>query len=367
MEKSSAVNETIETIKDFLKLGPSNLVGINIGLSSIKISELQHLAGDEYKLVRFTSVKLPDNALIEDEVQDEEGIIKALVQGIQDSKISNKNAAVSLFGPNTMCRRLAVSAKSDKEIEDQVMWESEQYIPFGVDESSISFHQFGRNAGGGVDIFLVAARNDVIETFQDIVKEAGMKLKVVDLEMCALFNIFEYTHSKKIRAATSCIMFLDFGAQKTNVLIIKDGNLIFTRELNIGGILFTEEIQRQMDLSLEEAENLKRGNQEEGIPEDVVSILGSINNTFFTEIEKTVNFFKTTYSNETFEICYLTGGTSLTHGLKDGLGELLGIPVEYYNPFERLTFDKKRFDEDTLSYISIYGAVSLGLAMRKVP
>ena len=52
-------------------------------------------------------------------------------------------------------------------------------------------------------------------------------------------------------------LFLILGAQKTEFIIYKNQTIVFTKEISVGGVMITEEIQRQMGVNYEEAEDFK--------------------------------------------------------------------------------------------------------------
>ena len=65
------------------------------------------------------------------------------------------------------------------------MWESEQFISFGIDESQIA-HQIIRDnpdTPDTADAVMCAASEDVINEFQNVLKEAGLNPKIVQIEI----------------------------------------------------------------------------------------------------------------------------------------------------------------------------------------
>ena len=146
------INRFVYGIKDALKIGSSTIVGIDIGLSAVKVAEVVELKGGRYKLTKYSMIPLSEGALIEDEIQKEEEIIEAIREALVSGKISSKIASIAISGPNTVVRKLQLAGGSNDEIEDQVLWEAEQYLPFDIDSSTVSSHLFGENLGGGVDV-----------------------------------------------------------------------------------------------------------------------------------------------------------------------------------------------------------------------
>ena len=367
MDLKSTLTDIKEQITENLSLGPKNLIGLDIGLSAVKVVELIETKKNFFKLQSFASSELPEGTMIEDEIHRPDEVISAIKTAIAAAGIKNKNVCIGISGPNTMAKRLQIAAGSPEEVEDQVMWESEQYIPFGVDDSTVSFHVLGDNPGGGTDVIVAAARDDIVESFKNLAIEAGLKVKMVDLDILAMCNLFENFIFHKHGEIEHPVILFDFGSQTTNLIIYKAGSLTFSKEMNIGGGLITEEIQRQMGVSYHEAEDLKRMGDENGnIPEEILNIINQSLETFYSEIKKTLNFYLTASPEENLTQSYITGGTSLVPGLMEGLQENLGIGVEYLNPFDVIDFSEKKFSKDILSHIATQGSIALGLAMRGV-
>lgn len=366
MDFQKQLEQITDNLKDSLNIGPKNVIGIDIGLHSIKVAEVQKLSEKSYKLLRYASVALPEASLIEDEIQKEEDVVECLKQALKKAKITHKLACLGLSGPNTIARRLQLVGGSADEIEDQVMWEAEQYLPFGVFESSIAFDVVGENEGGGVDVIVAACRNDTLEAFREVLTKADLKVKIVDLSVLALVNVFQHVVSEKQEDEYASSILLDIGAQTMNFVIFKNDTIAFTKEVSVGCVMITEEIQRQLGVNYQEAEDLKIiGDQNGNLPEEILEIVDDVVETFFSEIKKTIDFYVTSTSDDAFEGCYVTGGGALIPGLLEGLEALLGVKVQNLNPFEKIAYDKK-IPDDLVNDIAYKGVVAIGLAMRQL-
>jgi type IV pilus assembly protein PilM len=354
-------------LTEVLKIGPRNLVGVDIGLHSIKVCELVEGKGS-FKIQKFAVVQLPEGCLLDDEIQKHDELADGISNAIKAAGIKNRNCCVGMYGPNTIAKRLELPTSSPDDVEDQVMWESEQYIPFGVEDSTVDFHIIGENMGGGLDVLIAAARNDVVEQFGQLVEDSGSKFKKADLQLFSLTNVFEFVYEDFLsKMSDETVVLLDFGAQKTNLVVYRHGSIIFTKEINVGGIMITEEIQREMGLNYIEAEGLKiHGDEKGNLPQEIVEIISTMLDSFYSEIKKALNFFMTASSIESVDYCFITGGSSLIPGLHDGLEKLMGIKVQYLNPFDRLGFNSKGFAQEDLNSIATIGVTSIGLAMRSL-
>ncbi len=356
----------VNYVKDTFNLRPKSVVGIDLGSKTLKVAELVKTKGENYKLSRYATVDLPEGTIMEDEIVKEDDLIKAIQKACRDAKITAEVACIGLSGLNTTVKKLQMPAGNDEEIEDQIFWEAEQYINFSPEEAAIGFYKIGANEGGGIDVILGAAKNELIQRFKEVVEKTGLIVKIVDLNVLALVNVFEYVLEETLQEPNISWLLVEIGAQKTNFVIYRNKSLVFSKEIGFGGMMITEEIQRRLAVNFVQAEDLKTRVDENGnLPENVVEIINEMLENFFGEIKKTIDFYLKTTSDETFARCYLTGGSSMLAGLITNLEELLDLEVEILNPFTRFQYDDRKIDESQIGTIAYTGVVALGLAMRE--
>ena len=351
-----------------LSFGSKALVGVDIGYGGIKLAQVSR-SGNTFQLDKFVSVDLPEASIIDDDIQKPDEIVAAIKEGLSQAGIEIRNACVGLSGPNTVIKRLLIEVEeSDKSLDigEQVIWESEQYLPFSVDDASIDFHIIG-DAPKGKDVLVVAATNDVVVAYSSLLAHAGLKLKCIDSSACAIVNVFEYVMKENLENSDETIGILDFGAQKTHFIIYRNGSIAFHKEIFIGGRLMTEEIQNEMGLSHLEAEGLKiNGDGNGNLPEEIVKISRRVVNTFVDEVVRILEFYKSASSDKGFNRCFVTGGASHVPGLLAALAVGTGVKPETLNPFTKFTYDERYFSKDILAHVAGTGVVALGLAMREL-
>lgn len=355
-----------DAIDDLMgKVSPGTTIGVDIGAHSIKVCELSGGPG-KFKIERFGIFTLSEAALIEDEIQKPSEIIEGIQEALKQSGIKSRQACLGLFGPNTMTKRLNVPEGSREEIEDHILWEAEQYITFGADDSQIDFHIIGDNEGGGKDAIVAAVKNEIVETYTNVIKEAKLTAKVVDLNVLALANVMEEVFGENIDEYNQGTLLLDFGAQSTKIIVYKRGGPIFTKEIPVGGSLVTEEIQRQMGVSYEEAEDLKTSADERGnLPQEILNIVNSQIEAQIAEVKKNINFYITQGSAEKVEYCFVTGGSSLLPGLIEKLSIVTGLEVQRLDVLSVFKINNAKL-EDNADQLAAIAPVVIGLAMRKV-
>ena len=119
-----------------------------------------------------------------------------------------------------------------------------------------------------------------------------------------------------------------------NLNIIKDGISLFTRDVQVGGNLYNEEIQKQFGLSYAEAERVKISGPS---PDAALlsTIIGRVNENLAIEMRRSLDFYNSTAGDGKINKVYLTGGASKTMNLLEAVSQKLNLTVEIMNPFAK--------------------------------
>jgi type IV pilus assembly protein PilM len=197
-----------------------------------------------------------------------------------------------------------------------------------------------------------------------VISQAGKTPQIVDVDVFALQNCYEVNYGVD---AGRVIGLLNVGASIMNINIIKGNTSIFNRDIAVGGNQYTDAIQKDLNLSFDQAESLKKGGQVDGASRDNLHpILQSVSENIAMEIQKTFDFFKATSSEDRIDQIFLSGGTSKVPGLQELLAGRFDAPVEILNPFNSITYNPRDFDPEFINEIGASAAIAVGLAVRKV-
>jgi type IV pilus assembly protein PilM len=231
---------------------------------------------------------------------------------------------------------------TEDELEESIQWEAERYIPFDINDVNMDFQILGPTEGGEelMEIVLVAAKKDIINDYLSVIVEAGFNPVIVDIDSFAIENMFEANYPVTRDEVTALA---NIGASVTNINILKKGVSSFTRDIFTGGNSITEEIQRQLNVDFDEAEALKLGNRMDEASQKVIQeVLRSALNSLATEIAKSLDFFRSTSSQEKVDKLFLSGGCAKINGIEKVIEEQAGIPVEIANPFKEIDLALRR-------------------------
>ena len=185
-------------------------------------------------------------------------IVSTIRDLIQSQRIRHKEAGIAISGHSVIIKKITLPAMTEEELEESIQWEAEQYIPFDINDVNIDVQVLTPEASdqGQMDVLLVAAKKDMINDYLAVVQEAGLTPMVVDVAAFCVENAFETNYDLP---SSDTIVLVNIGASVININVLADGTTAFTRDISMGGNQFTEEIQKQLSVSYDEAEALKLG------------------------------------------------------------------------------------------------------------
>lgn len=344
------------------------IIGLDIGSHSIKIAQITEIAGSRF--LEKAGLKLIDPEMIVDgTIMDAGGISEAIRELLQEEEITTQDVTLSVSGHSVIVKKILLPFMSEDELEETIKWEAEQYIPFDINDVNIDYAIMNTtvddSGGEQMSILLVAVKKEKLNEYTSVVMDCGLNPVIVDVDVFALENMYcnNYDISDNEIAAI-----INIGASVMNISILREGNFAFTRDISIGGLHYTEEIQKELGLNYEEAEAAKCNPQQApgDTAETVKNIISNLNMEVVSEIIRSFDFFKTSSTEDQVSQIYLSGGGSKIIGLVPFLEEKLEIEVMKINPFAKITPVEGFNNPDRLKDYPEFLGVCVGLALRRL-
>jgi type IV pilus assembly protein PilM len=341
-----------------------DVVGIDVGSSSVKLVQLKEVKGG-YRLLNLGIAQLPPEAIVDNTVMDSVAVIDAIRNLVENQRIKTKNVATSVSGHSVIIRKISMPAMTEEEVAASIEWEAEQFIPFEISEVNLDFQILGPDAKdpSQMTVLLVAAKKDFVNEGLSVFRECGLNPVVLDIDCFALENAFQANYDTEEGA----VALVDIGASEMNVNVLKGGNSVFTRDIQVGGNMFNEEIQKRLGLNSEEAEQAKLGSEIEGVdPATLATVMSEAADALAQEIQRSLDYFSATSADDKVAKLYISGGVARMAGISELLEQRLGVPVEILDPFRRIEIDEELFDPEYVQAVRPLFAVGMGLAMRRL-
>ena len=340
------------------------LIGLDIGSSSIKLAELS-LTKTGATIDNFAFIQSPQSALNNGEITDPLLIAESIKSIYKGKGFSSKNACIGLSGTAVIVKKISMPQADTKNLMEQVRYEAAQYLPFDINQVTLDFHKLSFNSGASqnMDLLIVAAQNEFILNYLQAVQQAGLKCGILDVNSLALANVFELNYG----LTNEPVALFNFGSTLTNFLVLFQGEVIFSRDIPVGGFHFTNEISKNMGVTFDEAESLKisQGNSTE-TPEETRTFMNQAMEYVSEEIRNSIDFYSATANGLNITKAYYTGGASLTAGLVEHLIDALKISFEALNPYQNIQSNNKALTSAYLQQIAPFVSVVFGLALRQM-
>jgi len=339
--------------------GSKTIVGLDIGSSSIKAVELKKSRGG-IELSHVGVEPLANDVVVDSMIMDSPAVASAITKLFTESGIKSRAVATSVSGHSVIVKRIPVPTMTEDQLSENISTEAAQHIPFDIADVNIDYQILSDDLSGPqMDVLLVAVKKDKILNYTNVLSMAGKAPTIVDIDVFALQNCYEYNYEP---SPGSTVALLNLGASVMNINILKGSTPLFTRDVSVGGHQYTDALQKELDLSFEDAESLKLGEKVGTVSEDAkLPILQQVTEIIVLEIQKTFDFFRATAAGEHIERIYLAGGSSKVPGLMEALRQEFSLPVEVLNPFAKIS---PATSSDLIDRNAGQLAVAVGLALR---
>jgi type IV pilus assembly protein PilM len=342
----------------------NKVIGLDIGTNSIKIVELD-VGNRKTTVVSFGVIPTPTGTIAGGEILDPATLSEAIRSLLQKTNSKRKHASVGIWGNAVIVKRVGLPKMDLQLLDEQIRWEAEQYIPFDIQEINLEYHVLNssKNSVDTMDVLLVAAKKDLIMNYLETVESAGVSCSILDVSTFALANCFIKNYPE-LTNDTSAIF--DIGSGVTNFVVVENGEVVFARDIPMGGNNYTTDIQKGMNVSAIEAEGLKLDiSMGRPAPDELKTIVQSSHESFCDELNRSLDFYTSTSNQGKIQKIYLTGGGSSMIGLKESLANLSQIDVEMFNPFHIIQVDKSVIASEYITQIAPLAAIAVGLGLRK--
>ena len=308
------------------------VIGLDIGSTSVRLLQLSS-HGSGFRIDHFAIEPLGEGVVVDKAVQDVEAISNAISRAIKASGTRAKSCAIAVSGSAVFTKTISLPSNlAEADIESQVQIEANQYIPYPLNEVSLDFEVLGPSARNAdlIDILLAASKSENVESRQDAIDAAGLKAKVVDVEAFAIANAFELIRKRDGVSRTEAVGVFDIGFDLTTLLVIKGGQVIYTRDHPFGGHQLLEETQRRYDMTPEQAAFFERNEQ---APDDFEEeVLEPFQLNVVHQISRALQFYASSNEYSNISTIYLSGGTASLRGLAPMVQRELGMTTRTADP-----------------------------------
>lgn len=310
-------------------------IGLDISPSSIKAIELKK-RGEKFVVSAYGNSPLPPNIFSENEIVGKEVLvdqIKKALSEAQPKEIETKQAVVSLPEGASFNKLIVFPKMKKRELEEAVKWEANQSIPLPPSEIYLDWEIISEEKEKShLKVFFQAAPKSLVDNYLEVLHLAGIVPVAFEIETVALARVF----LPILKKDEGTIIF-DIGAKTSRIDVFDQGTIQLTGSVLVGGEEITLALARELNLSIEEAEKIKKHSPRKDkhfslrFQQAVETALEHIAH----EAKQSIKFYQE-HSGRKIEKAILCGGSSVLLGIKKNLAKDLGIKVELGNPLGSL-------------------------------
>ena len=340
-----------------------SLVGLDIGSHTVKVVELEAQASKAFRLSQWGISPPLAEAIVDGEIMDRQLVTDAISNLLDSRGIASRQVVAAVSGRAVIVKKITMNRLSPEDAQQAIYWEAEQHVPYDINDVSLDFEILGPapNDPKQMQVLLVAAKKDMVLSFSDLIREAGLQPLIVDVDSFAVQNALEANYDF---GPEEVVAILNIGSEITNIDIIMGGVPYFTKDLQLGGNLFVEATQRKFNLSQSEAAALVRGESNAGL--EVVPVIEHACEGLAVALERAQAYLRTAGEAGSVTRVMLCGGSALTPGLVDFLSRRFGVPAEIANPLARIEYDPSLFAGQDVLKVAPLLTVGIGLALRRL-
>ena len=337
-------------------------VSVDIGTSAIKVMQLQ-LGQDQPKLKSLCSCPTPPGVFSNNQITKPQEVAAAIRELLNTNQIRAKKAVTAIPGPSAFTKKITINYSDIRHLEQNIGFEAANYIPHNIDAVKIDFQVLKTNGRSTMDVFLVAVKNEIVNSFLTTIEESGLEPAILDVDYFALENMFELNYPED---KEKTVALLDIGAKFSSVLLMQDGQTLFYGDVGVGGRLYTDALCETLQMKPKEAEQAKLGKFDEKYDANIISeTIERTTDHVVGELHRQLGYFwNTAATNRSIDVIYVSGGSAKTKGLVEELAHKTNAPCYLLNPFKNISCDSE-IDQNSLQDIAPVMAVSVGLALRR--
>lgn len=358
--------------------GKEILVGLDIGSATIKAVQVEATRLG-FRVTRAGLTKTPVGAVRDGMIVTAEPVATAIFQLLETSGIQANCAALAISGPTVAVRQIRTPKLAEAQLARSIKYEAAKYISANVDESALAFEILGvaEDDPTLVDVMLVAAPRDLVETRVNVATVAGLEASHVDIEAFALQRAVVEV-SREDFADENLRALVDIGASHTEVTLLSGPDFALTRSIPIAGDTFTDSLKNQLRLEQADAEARKMtvdmaaliNGDGDAENLDNARILQSTLDELLREIRRSINYFQSQLSENGYGAnlsqILLIGGSAQMRGLPEYVMARLGIQTRLAEPFSSLMVDVSSDAEAAVQEHGPALGIALGLALKEL-
>jgi len=331
-------------------------VGLDIGVRSCKAVELVRTKNG-FKILNWVIEPIQNT--------DTLSCVKKVLEKIGNDP---KEVYTAVSGQGTLIRFIKMPRMPITQLKESLHLEADKYFPFPVNDIYMDCQILDDDKvkDNKMAIMVAVAKKEIIKERLQLISTLGLQGNFVGLNAVALANAVtefqkEAKQEAKLGEQKQAFAFIDIGETKTTVIIFRDRDPRFTREIAIGGKDLTQKIMGLLGGNAQEAEGLKSDPRDRS--EEIFLACQPVFSSLISEIRLSFDYFSSEDGAQVSKI-FLAGNTVHFVKMKDFFAQELEMDAEIWKPSVELEFSEQASSEKFFAQINQF-PIALGLSVMR--
>ena len=340
------------------------VVGIDINSAGVKLVEISAHHGT-HQIEGFFKESLPQGVIEGHTIKNSQAVTECVARAVEKGRIHGKQAIVAVPDAAVITKTILINTGlSEREIEEFIFLESENYAPYSSDEINVDFQIMDPSLSNSAmhEVHVFVSRSEKVNERVIAVNRAGLEVKVVDIESFAMQRSAQLLIKESFNGMRgkgqfdTMVALIDIGVIEIRLVVLQGTHVIFTREeeWDPQPLIFALRQQSSEELACDKSAVWNEATH-----------LQALMDGLLLQIKRLLQFFFSTSQHQSIDAIILAGEMAGLPRLLPVVQEKMGIVRSIANPYSSLNVNKN-LDYQLLLDLSPSMMLACGLALRRL-
>src|SRR6185369_3926724 len=339
--------------------GVSSFFGLDIGTTAIRVVQLRG-NGPVKSLVRYADVPVDSKIVLSDSKTDQQRLAQIIKELLDQARMNTRSVAVGIPSQRVFTGVVDFDRLPPNELSKAIRYQADSLIPTPLEKSKIDWAVIGDSPKDKtkVEVLLSSVENNFVEQRLDMLESIGLDVIAFEPDNLALTRALIAGDSPQAE------MVLDIGSKTTDLVVTAGGSPRLTRSIPTGSESVVRAAAQNLNIDDKQARQFvfKFGMSKDKLEGRIYNAISSTIDVLTSEIDKSVKFFQSRYTENPVSRIVVTGGASALPEFPLYIANKFGVEVEIGNAWRNVSFAPDRQNE--LLAVSNHFGVAAGLAER---
>ncbi len=311
------------------------IIGLDISQTGIKVMAIDT---QKWLVLGYGSIDL-DPQKIQASLESGDEYLGDNLRGLFADKIvgtlPSNQVVIGIPSNKSFSRTFSLPAKAEKNIADAVEVEVDQYIPIPMSSLYVDYEVIEKTKEQ-VTAVMSAVPKILVDNVLAAASKADLDPVMLEPGINAVARLLESTEEGHLTT-----LIVDIGPASTDIAVLDESTIRISGGLGIGGNTFTLDIAKKLNVTLENAHQLKVLNGINASPrqKQIVGALTPSLNRIIAETRKVMRYYSERITEgHKIEQILVVGSGSNVPGIGDYFTNDLLMPARTASPWQHLNF-----------------------------